>query len=88
MLFYRSRTDSLKNRFFRKNIGRLDSFSFLYFRVIGMDVWHGKGTKSIAGVVASFNPALTRYYSETAEQPAQGKLVLFGEKLSIKVVLA
>jgi aubergine-like protein len=40
--------------------------------VIGMDVWHGKGTKSIAGVVASFNPALTRYYSETAEQPAQG----------------
>jgi hypothetical protein len=34
----------------------------------GIDVWHSKTQDSIAGVVASFNETLTRYYSETSVQ--------------------
>ena len=34
-------------------------------RVIGIDVWTAKGEKSVAAIVASYGPSLTKYYSET-----------------------
>ena len=43
--------------------------------VIGIDVYHEKGNRSVAGFVASMNRSLTRWFSKVVFQTQREELV-------------